>query len=291
MESSFPSVTWASDDTFIYTRHYASGLWRVSSSGGTPTKLTDPTTADGELGHFWPQMLPDRRHVLFTELQIISRAVAHRGVFARDRPANRPRRRRVLRSNTRRQVTCCSHRSTTVMAVRVDLNRLATIGQPLPVLAGVAVSLAAGLAHWSVSDTGTLAYLTQAAVASPRQLVWLDRSGQVSPIGDARRRFEDPRISPDGRTIALTIRDENDADVWTYDLPRGTFSRVSSSPTTQFRPIWSPDGRRLFFVFEEPVFHIYSHTVDGSAAEPARVLDGPSDLIPHAVSPNGEWLI
>ena len=290
VESSFPSVTWAPDDTFIYTPHYASGLWRVSSSGGTPTKLTDPTTADGELGHFWPQMLPDGKHVLFTSFRS---------------PAGRSRIEVYSLETGRRTVlvdggfygryVMTGHvlfaRSTTVMAVRVDSNRLATIGQPVPVLAGVAVSLAAGLAQVSVSNTGTLAYLTQAAVASPRQLVWLDRSGQVSPIGDARRRFEDPRISPDGRTIALTVRDENDADIWTYDLARGTFSRVWSSPTTQFRPIWSPDSRRLFFVFEEPVFHIYSHTVDGSAAEPARVLDGPSDLIPHAVSPDGQWLI
>jgi Tol biopolymer transport system component len=290
VESSFPSVTWAPDDTIIYTPHYASGLWRVSLSGGTPTKLTDPTTADGELGHFWPQMLPDGNHVLFTSF----RSPAGRSrieLYSLDTG----RRTVVVDGGFHARYMTTGHllfvRSTTVMAVRFDSNRLATIGQPVPVLAGVAVSLAAGLAQVSVSNTGTLAYLTQAAVASPRQLVWLDRSGQVSPIGDARRRFEDPRISPDGRTIALTIRDENDADIWTYDLARGTFTRISSSPTTQFHPIWSSDGRRLFFVFEEPVFHVYSHTVDGSAAEPARVLDGPSDLAPHAVSPDGQWLI
>jgi serine/threonine-protein kinase len=177
------------------------------------------------------------------------------------------------------------------MAVRFDLDRLATIGSPVPVIAGVAVTLPNGLAQFSVSNNGTLAYLTQTALASPRQLAWLDRSGRPSPIGDARRRFEDPRISPDGRLVALTIRDENDADIWTYDLARGTFSRVTSSPTTQFHAVWTPDSRRLYFVFEEPVFHIYSHTVDGSTTAPTRVLDGPLDLVPHSVSPDGAWLV
>jgi len=289
-ESSFGSSTWAPDDTMIYTPSYASGLWRVSSSGGTAKKLTEPTTADGELGHFWPQMLPDGKHVLFTSFRT---------------PAERSRievysletgeRRVIFDGGFHGRYVTTGHlvfaRSTTLMAVHLDPTRLATSGQPVPVLAGVTVTLPNGLAQFSVSNTGTLTYLTQAALASPRQLVWVDRSGKPSPIGDTRRRFEDPRVSPDGRLVALTIRDENDADIWTYDLARGTFSRVTTSPTTQFRPIWSPDGRRLFFVFEEPVFHIYSQGVDGSVIAPSQVLAGPADVVPHSVSPDGQWLI
>ena len=97
-------------------------------------------------------------------------------------------------------------------------------------------------------------------------------------------------LSPDGRRVALTIRDENDADVWVYDLERGTFDRVTSSPATQFNPVWTPDGRRLYFVFEEPVFHVYSRAADG-AAEPERVLDGPFDMVPQSVSPDGQFLV
>jgi len=235
-------------------------------------------------------MLPDGKHVMFTSFRT---------------PAERSRVEVYsLESGTRTVVidggfygryVPTGHvlfaRSTTVMAVRFDPDRLTTSGQTVPVIAGVAVTLPNGLAQFSVSNNGTLTYMTQAALASPRQLVWLDRSGKASPIGDARRRFEDPRISPDGRVVALTIRDENDSDIWTYDLTRGTFSRITSSPTTQFQPVWSPDSRRVFFVFEEPVFHIYTQAVDGGAAAPTRVLDGPYDMLPNSVSPNGEWLL
>jgi serine/threonine-protein kinase len=181
-------------------------------------------------------------------------------------------------------------RSTTVFAVPFDLERQASLGQPVPVLAGVAVESPNGLAQFSVSPTGTLTYVSQAALNAPRQLAWLDRTGRAFPVSDARRRFEDPRLSPDGRRIALTIHDENDADVWVYDLARENFGRVTSSPTTQSNPVWTPDGRRLFFLFEEPVFHIYSRAADGGE-ESKRVMDGPFDVVPQSVSPDGQFLV
>ena len=181
-------------------------------------------------------------------------------------------------------------RGTTVMAIRFDPDRLATIGQPVPVIAGVTTDVANGIAQFSVSETGTLAFITEAALKVPRQLAWLDRTGRPSLATDTRRRFEDPTLSPDGRRVALTIRSENNADVWVHDLMRGTFERITSSPTSQFRPVWTPDGRRLFFVFEEPVFHIYSRSVDGND-DAVRIVDGPFDVFPHSVSPDGQFLV
>jgi Tol biopolymer transport system component len=75
-----------------------------------------------------------------------------------------------------------------------------------------------------------------------------------------------------------------------YDLARESFDRVTFSPTTQLNPVWTPDSRRLFFVFEEPVFHIYSRAVDGGE-ESKRVMDGPFDMWPQSVSPNGQFLV
>ena len=288
-QSDFGTGAWVPDDTMIFTPNYTSGLWRVPASGGTSQKLTDPNTEDGELGHFWPQILPDGKTVLFTSF----RTPADRSrieLYSLDTGARKV----IVDGGFHGRYVASGHllfaRSTTVFAVPFDLDRQDAIGQPVPVMAGVAVNLPSGLAQFSVSPTGTLTYVVQAALSSPRQLAWLDRTGRASPVGDARRRFEDPTLSPDGTRLALTIRDENDADVWVYDLARGTFGRVTSSPTTQFNPVWTPDGRRLFFVFEEPVFHVYSRAVDGTA-EPERVLDGPFDMVPRSVSPDGRLLV
>jgi serine/threonine-protein kinase len=287
--SDFGTGAWAPDDTIVFTPSYNAGLSSVSASGGMPRKLTRPTIDDGELGHWWPQILPDGESVLFTSFRT---------------PAERSRIEVYSLKTGKRKVVADGgffgryaasghllfNRSTTVMAARFDLKRQETISPAVPVLAGVAVTFPNGQAQYSVSSTGTLAYVSQAALHVPRQLVWLDRTGKPSAAGDARKRFEDPRLSPDGRRVALTIRDENDADIWVYDLSRQSFDRITSSPTTQFSPVWTPDARRLFFVFEEPVFHIYSRAVDGGA-EPERVLDGPIDVIPLAVSPDGRFLV
>jgi serine/threonine-protein kinase len=287
--SDFGTAAWAPDDTIVLTPNYSAGLWRVAASGGTQQKLTEPDTKDGELGHFWPQILPDGRTVLFTSF----RTPAGRSrieTYSLDTGARKV----IVDGGFYGRYVASGHilfaRSTTVFAAPFDLASQETTAPAVPVIADVAVNLPSGLAQFSVSPGGTLAYVTQSALGPPRRLAWVDRTGRVSPASDAKRRFADPRLSPDGRRLALTIRDEQDADVWVHDLARGTFGRVTSSPTTQSSPVWTPDGRRLFFVFEEPVFHIYSRLLDGGA-EPERILDGPFDLTPLSVSPDGGILV
>ena len=236
-------------------------------------------------------MLPDRRHVLFTSFRS---------------PAGRSRievysletgRRTVLvdggfygRYATRGHVLFA--RSTTVMAVRVDSNRLATIGQPLPVLAGVAVNLAAGLAHWSVSDTGTLAYLTQAAVASPRQLVWLDRSGQR--IADRRcapavRGPEDLARRPTRLRSRSAMRTTPTFGPMTCRAVRSVASRPrrqrSSARSGRLTAVvCSSCSRSRSFISTRTLSMALLH-------EPTRVLDGPfGPDSARRCHPNGECL-
>ncbi len=60
-------ATWGPDDTIIVaTNSVDTGLQRVSAAGGPLTVLTRPDRAQGEADHFWPEMLPGGRAVLFT---------------------------------------------------------------------------------------------------------------------------------------------------------------------------------------------------------------------------------
>ena len=60
-------LTWGADDTIIIaTNSVDTGLQRISAVGGPLTVLTRPDRAQGEGDHFWPQMLPGGRAVLFT---------------------------------------------------------------------------------------------------------------------------------------------------------------------------------------------------------------------------------
>jgi hypothetical protein len=58
--------SWGRNGKIVYTQAYNTGLWIVSEGGGDARLLTKPDAAKSELGHWWPQILPDGDHVLFT---------------------------------------------------------------------------------------------------------------------------------------------------------------------------------------------------------------------------------
>ncbi len=65
-EANWGGGSWGPDGTIVYSQSYKSGLWQVSAGGGTAERLTSPDSTAGELAHWWPQFLPDGRHVVFT---------------------------------------------------------------------------------------------------------------------------------------------------------------------------------------------------------------------------------
>jgi Tol biopolymer transport system component len=282
----FGTGAWMADDTIVFTPNYSSGLWKLPAAGGTPAQLTAPNVPEGELGHFWPQALPDGTSVLFTNYRS---------------PVDRSRIEIwSLGSGARKVVVDGAFfgriaggyliyaKSDTVYAAPFDTARQQVTGPAFPVLSDASMLPPGGLARVSVSNTGTLGYVPRDAIDGPGRMAWLDRGGRETAIGDVRRRFEYPRLSPDGHRIAVTIDDDQNPDIWVYDIESGTFSRITSAPTTERAPVWTSDGRRLFFLSEEPIFHIFSKLVD-STQEPERVLGGPFDIIPLAA--NRDFLV
>jgi Tol biopolymer transport system component len=120
-------------------------------------------------------------------------------------------------------------------------------------------------------------------------LVWVDRTGKATPVGDALRRYSEVRLSPDGRKAALTIAAEN-RDIWILDLERGTSTRATFGPASEFAPVWTPDGRRLVFSSERPVFEMFWKSASGTGAE-EPLAKAKHDRIPWSVSPDGKLVV
>jgi eukaryotic-like serine/threonine-protein kinase len=60
-------ATWGTDDSIIFaTANPASGLLRVAAADRSITVVTRPDREHGEADHFWPEMLPNGRGVLYT---------------------------------------------------------------------------------------------------------------------------------------------------------------------------------------------------------------------------------
>src|SRR5687768_26682 len=88
----------------------------------------------------------------------------------------------------------------------------------------------------------------QAPPPQPRTLVWVDRSGAEQPLSAPPQVYSNPRISPDGRRLSVSIETGQSEHVWTCDLPMcGNLTQFTKAGTVNSMGIWTPDGRRLAF--------------------------------------------
>ena len=60
----------------------------------------------------------------------------------------------------------------------------------------------------------------------------------------------EPRISPDGRTVAFASDRafKGSYDIWTVDIATGALKQITSADADEFEPNWTPDGSGLVFV-------------------------------------------
>ncbi|MEO5763196.1 MAG: protein kinase, partial [Vicinamibacteria bacterium] len=243
---------WLDDGTIIYTPIYSSGLYRVSAEGGSPEALTTPDHASGELGHWMPSPLPGGRFVVFT---------AFRSPLDRSRVGVLDVKTRAVRwlvdGGFFGRYASSGHllfgKGTRLYAMPFDPKTATPIGPAVPVLDDILVSQTSGFAHVAVSSQGTLAYITQSLGDPLRELIWLDRTGREAKASTEHRRYMSASISPDGGRAALAIQGESQ-DLWTLSLDRGTLSRLTNGEATEYGPVWSKDGREIFYVVDRPPY-------------------------------------
>src|SRR5690606_33577742 len=119
-----------------------------------------------------------------------------------------------------------------------------------------------------------------------RQISWVDRQGVIEPLPLRSDAYANPRISPDGRRVALDIPGAN-RDVWILDLQRLNLGRLTTSPAEDIMPLWSVDGRRVFFASDRAgTFDVYSRAVSGAAEERVE-LAGTGFQVPISFTPDG----
>src|SRR5439155_1025812 len=145
----------------------------------------------------------------------------------------------------------------------------------------------AAIAGHTFCRVGSLIYIPQAPGTADRTLVWVDRNGTVQPLALPPHRYGWPRVSPDGRSLAVTNND--DGDVWCYGIARGHFSRVTFGGKTGW-PIWSPDGKRLAYASKTAGhWDMFSKAADGSGPE-ELLMGSEHSAVPQAWSPDGQIL-
>ena len=128
----------------------------------------------------------------------------------------------------------------TLRAIAFDVDRLQVQGDPVPVVEGVAMKFT-GAASFSLARDGSLVYVAGGAQAVARTLLWVDRQGREDPISAPPRGYALARLSPDGRRLAVDVRDqENDIWIWAFDAQ--TLTRLTFDPSIDSNPVWTPDS-------------------------------------------------
>jgi eukaryotic-like serine/threonine-protein kinase len=77
--------------------------------------------------------------------------------------------------------------------------------------------------------------------------VWVDREGKEEALKFSPAIYRNPRISPEGKRIALAILKGGAQNIWTYDIDGGIKTRITSGATMDTGPLWTPNGQRIIF--------------------------------------------
>jgi len=173
--------------------------------------------------------------------------------------------------------------------VPFDPQRLAITGPPVPMIEGVLQS-PNGAAQYSISATGSLVYISGTIQSAQRNLVWVSRNGTEQPLSAPAHYYVQPRVSPDGRRVAVNIT-EQQVQVWLYDLTRDTLTRFTFEGNANSAQVWTPDGKRIAFqsTKEGPQPNLFWQLADGSGGL-ERLTTSQSRHAPSSWSPDGQLL-
>jgi serine/threonine protein kinase len=273
---------WYEDDTIVYSQQ-GSGIMRVSANGGTPETIIK---AENDT-LICPQILPDGKSVLFTSVSSQPYKIMVQSLKSGDR--------KELFEGDSAQYLPTGHivyaLENNLFAIPFDLDRLEAAGGPVPIVEGVFRQIAP---QYALSESGTLVYVpgTMGAAIPQRTLVWVDRQGKEEPLSAAPNPYFGPRISPDGKRLALTSYIGGNIDIWIWDFVRETMTRLTFDEANDLFPLWTPDGQRIVFASNrEPPISAYWKAADGTGKVEriSSVTDRPN--IPASWSSDGNTLV
>jgi serine/threonine protein kinase/Tol biopolymer transport system component len=287
--------SWSADGTIVFAPHADGPLCRVPASGGERIPLTRLDAARGETTHRWPFFLPDGKRFLFLVTTFAGSAQdARMGVYLGSLQHGEER--FLFRCNSNMVYTASGSilfvREGNLFAQRVLKDSLQPSGDPVPLAERIQFFPLTFNGLFSASASGTLIYQDQAASTLGR-LVWFDRAGRALGSVGVPGDQADPRLSPDGRRIALGITDprSGNLDIWAYDVSGGLPARLTTSPAIDGAPVWAPDGRRLAYgSMERGHAELFAIASRGGAEHPFQDIPNHSNY-PTDWSPDGRQIL
>jgi eukaryotic-like serine/threonine-protein kinase len=278
---------WSVDGEWLFYTRPSDGLWRIPAAGGKPERLTTMDSTRREFNHWNPQALPGGKAVIYSSyatplararIEAVEIASGQKTVLVEGAVHGRYAGGFLFYA-----------RDAAVFAVRFDPRTLRVHGTASPVLEDVAWLPPDALAGYAVAPNGTLAYLRKSEWNVRNRVLWVDRSGSTEPAMPDTGFWAEPRLSPDGRWIALSHTDPK-RDIFLYDRGRAVLSQLTRAPAAAFNALWSLDSRTIIYTNEDPVYDLNRVPIDASA--PGAVFyRSPWDKRATSISPDGHSLV
>jgi serine/threonine-protein kinase len=283
-----PGASWGSQGMIAFAPSVVGVLQQMSDSGGTPQPLT--RREKGEVSHRWPEFMPGGKAVLFAAGAIntnwTNAQVAVHSLGTGER-------RNLVQGGMAPRYSPSGHlvyaQGGSLMAAPFDPQQLTATGAAVPVVEGVLQSPFSGAAQYSFSATGSLVYIPDGVQGTQNRLVWVSRNGAEQSVAAPAHAYVYPRLSRDGRRIAVTIT-EQETQVWLYDLSRETLTRLTFGGNANNAPIWTPDGKRIAFQSsKEGAPNLFWQLADGSGGL-ERLTTSEYTQSGNSWSPDGQLL-
>jgi hypothetical protein len=261
---------------------------------GRLAEVTHLDKARGEIAHESPGFLPDGKRFLFLAV-------------TRDPAQGTVRRLLCAASLDSKTVTPIVEvptgtayetghlffvREGSLMAQPFDESQLKVTGEAFLVAEGILFNSRLGFGAFSVARDGTIVY-SQPSLAV--RLFWVDGSGKkLGTVGSLAAYFRGGApILPDGDRVILSASNSKEGiqSLWVQGLTRDTASRLTFSVASEFSPVVTPDGSRVFYAADPSGGnHIYESPIDGSTP-PVLVVSAANGQLPNDISPDGRWLL
>jgi Tol biopolymer transport system component len=272
-------ASWGADGTIVFSPYEGRRPARVHERGGVVSPI-EIRNANGSYRR--PDLLPDGKAAIVSNpllgVGVLSLDTGEFTLLVRGAGGGRYAAGHLLYA-----------RPGMLLAVPFDPQRRAITGPEAVVVDGVRTEAEGVSPHAQAvfSSEGTLVYAPGAA-ADLTTPVWVDRRGNVQPIGMPPRSYRSMSLSPDGRLLAIIIADPTN-DLWVQDLERGTLTRrtFGAEPGAVF---WTPDGERIVYRSRrdgQP--KAFSIPREGSG-EPEPFVGGDGQPVAGPQSPDGRFV-
>jgi Tol biopolymer transport system component/tRNA A-37 threonylcarbamoyl transferase component Bud32 len=289
--------SWNRGDVIVFSPGAAGiDIQKVSAGGGVPTEVIG---TKGAYKH--PVFLPDGSRFLY----LVARAEGGKaGIYVASLDGKENR--RVLAdvsgavfappsespARANRLGRLLFIRENTLMAQHFDAASASITGDVSPIVEGVSLTTNNHYAPVSVSDNGVLLYESGGHTGENSQIGWYDRSGKLlGPVLVSAGIF-DPAISPDEMWVAFRRAANAQNDIWLRDLSRGADQRLTTNPSVNGAPVWSPKGDRLAFASDRggAPYNLYQKAASGTGQD-EQLLSTSNNKTPSQWSRDGRFLV